>query len=1446
MKKNLSFVTLFLILLTVQVHAKNLPPGSGQTIPANILILLDRTFSMNWPAKAYSGVDRMKEPFSVVQDQTTGHYFVAETDNGGIALWDASTPTTNKLAAYKKLGSVTANSCDPRAGPFKSHHKDDVMGMEYYNGQLYTAHLPRDDINYRYMKQFNPRVAEYYDTSRPNNDRTCREIVTQQNFHSHYIAIDIQDGIYYGMGGGKGGSTTAFLWVKDLTKGNLNFKTSDYKCQTNYSTGNQYSIGGDLKTAARFVTAITADSNNEYLYVQNDDQQKIWSFKIDTNGCVSETKTAVFDNPCGTSYGLITDPADPTILYSSGKYSHKICKIKTSDGKFVKTLAENGIADAFEPSTATSVYFMEPHDLKFNNAGQLLVANLGRLEITILNKDLSFVRVFGLSGVSRLRGAVEAIKAVVSDSSLTEGALFGFGLWSKEETTEYSGWDPNAKGGFGQGKTCNSRNCLAVKIDSEGAKKIHQYLETPITLYRRTHATAFSRLAWQYFVNYNDHPVIKDKKVDCQVNYVIVIGDGGWNQSTHNPAKNHMSKLANDHNIKSIMVAYGDSVTGGALNKFDQMAAVGGSPYKKAIRALSAEDLKQELQNVITAIISENLSYTAPAITGSLEETGTLFQAQFDYYSSREWAGKLKRMKIKDKSQGGGVDDTAAWKAEDKLASPDNRKIWTALKGTSYKPGYNNFNEGLAPLINEKMFRLTGNNVKDYHNDSGDVSGIGRCGVNGKNKPGVEDGILDDVKGLINFIRGEDYFDYNGDCNLTEAREHYLADIYNSQIILVGPPNADTAFMNANQESFFRDKNNYQAWANSTNLANRKKVIYAGANNGILHAFDADDGTELWGFVSPLIAGKLPTVINPNLNKTTGGGTVPIFAMDGSPVVHDMYFKSPHDGAEAWHTILIAPYGRGGAGFSVLDVTDPYKPEHLYSILNDPNDGKVYHVDHEGESKTYDYKSSSYNLNNFEEVKKVSSNYENNSSVSQNCNALGTTSCYQGKIVTINNAVSTSGANIKIYVDGADVTNSSSVTSAGSSLKVTLPNSMTYSADPNSTVANSTVNITIINNMPAAGEKYDYRYLAETWSSPRVFRLPNTGAGDSNIDDDIYVAVMGGGYGVKVAGLGSNVFVINLTNGEVIKQINIEDLDGNNIVNSIPSTPLVLTPDLALKANYRGALVYVSDLEGKITKINLTNMEDDRDQSGSPKPIFLYDKTTLFSANSTAENNRYMYHSMEAVIGATTENLWLFAGTGDYLNLNDAGVNKPNSVDNLLIGIKDKNFPNFKPLQTGANLTIDDLTKCKNTTNETDDSNCPQYADNGWYIELDKNAPTSSRRKKVTAEPTIGNGVIYFPVYMPNTTDLCGLGDAFVCAADDECGYNMSDGLGTNPTIHQTEKCFYVGSGALSKIVIFRGDLYANIAGETKITGKSSKDLLVLDALAGGIKSLRINWRENF
>ena len=67
-----------------------------------------------------------------------------------------------------------------------------------------------------------------------------------------------------------------------------------------------------------------------------------------------------------------------------------------------------------------------------------------------------------------------------------------------------------------------------------------------------------------------------------------------------------------------------------------------------------------------------------------------------------------------------------------------------------------------------------------------------------------------------------------------------------------------------------------------------------------------------------------------------------------------------------------------------------------------------------------------------------------------------------------------------------------------------------------------------MNPIENAGTDYNYRYLAKTWSAPRIFRLPNKGAGDNAIHDDIYVAVMGGGYGGRDDNVGSGLFVINL------------------------------------------------------------------------------------------------------------------------------------------------------------------------------------------------------------------------------------------------------------------------------------------------------------------------------
>ena len=193
---------------------------------------------------------------------------------------------------------------------------------------------------------------------------------------------------------------------------------------------------------------------------------------------------------------------------------------------------------------------------------------------------------------------------------------------------------------------------------------------------------------------------------------------------------------------------------------------------------------------------------------------------------------------------------------------------------------------------------------------------------------------------------------------------------------------------------------------------------------------------------------------------------------------------------------------------------------------------------------------------------------------------------------------------------------------------------------------------------PLKGKFYDYSTLAETWSSPRIFRMPNEDAPDDNSADDIYVAVMGAGSNTANEFVGASVFVINLedvTNpGKVEKKIGIVDLDNNGVVSSTPATPTVVTADTGTTGiRFRGAIVYQPDFEGKITKINLTNMKCDNgfltgDCPAGSEEIKRFDSAILFNAETNNINKRFMFHALDATIGTTTTGLWLFNSTGDF------------------------------------------------------------------------------------------------------------------------------------------------------------------------------------------------------
>ena len=489
------------------------------------------------------------------------------------------------------------------------------------------------------------------------------------------------------------------------------------------------------------------------------------------------------------------------------------------------------------------------------------------------------------------------------------------------------------------------------------------------------------------------------------------------------------------------------------------------------------------------------------------------------------------------------------------------------------------------------------------------------------------------------------------------------------------------------------------------------------------------------------------------------------------------------------------------------------------------------------------------------ESQTVTDNYNNNNSIDDECKADTTTSCYESRTWTFPVAGLTK-TDFKVKINNNKIPNFTVQTGSSGLPEITFPQKLSHQANPDRPGSSDTLVIKLTRaatkrlstNLPA---EYNYKELGETWSAPRIFRLPNTGAGDSNIEDDIYVAVMGGGYGGRNDGVGSALFVINLedsvTPGKVEKVIEVVDDNSIDIINSIPGTPVVITADTTRGIKFKGALVYTNDFEGKITKYNLTNMEHD----GLRNPINLYDNTTLLSIDASKENGRYQYHAMDAGVGKDSQDLWLFSGTGDYERLTFRDNNK---LKNIMYGFRDVDFPLYVK-KNYATTTLFKLERCSDTTNDATKVDCPLTTnkvsriarakkDQGWYINL----PTS---QKITAEPTLSNGLVYYPIFEPSSSqNKCSLGLAMICAVDDECGTNVSKQLHNNKSlksqtidgqVYAGKTCKAVGLGVLSRLVVFANKLFANIAGKS-IQDKT--DLVVIDSGMGDVSSFRNSWRE--
>jgi len=121
---------------------------------------------------------------------------------------------------------------------------------------------------------------------------------------------------------------------------------------------------------------------------------------------------------------------------------------------------------------------------------------------------------------------------------------------------------------------------------------------------------------------------------------------------------------------------------------------------------------------------------------------------------------------------------------------------------------------------------------------------------------------------------------------------------------------------------------NYKAYK-SARAANStlKPVVYVGANDGMLHAFNAIDGRELWAFIpTPVIANLA------NLADKEYGANYHTNYVNGSPVVSDVCISGCTGAGAVWRTILVSGLNGGGRGYFAIDVTDPENPVLLWEF----------------------------------------------------------------------------------------------------------------------------------------------------------------------------------------------------------------------------------------------------------------------------------------------------------------------------------------------------------------------------------------------------------------------------------------------------------------------------------------------------------------------------------
>ncbi len=334
--------------------------------------------------------------------------------------------------------------------------------------------------------------------------------------------------------------------------------------------------------------------------------------------------------------------------------------------------------------------------------------------------------------------------------------------------------------------------------------------------------------------------------------------------------------------------------------------------------AFFAEDVSQlegaleEIRNYIMAIIAKSSSYVAPVVPISqMEQTSSesrLYLGMFKPTIRGFWNGNIKKYGIATENNGnikvGDIIDATPPPDGPKLVIGPQNKILDSSKSywSSVEDGSDVEKGGVGEkLLNRttprNIFTYLGTNVDltDPSNAFGKTNNLiipEMLGLSPEDQEGRER--------VFDFTHGLDAYDENKNGVFNEKRDGKLGgEIYQYSYIL---------------GSFIHSRPLVIYYKNLN-----QSVIFAGSNDGMLHAFDDETGEELWAFIPPIFLNRL---------KDFGHElSLQIFA-DGSPKA---YIEKDVNG-NIVKAILMFGLRRGGDRYYFLDVTNPNAPTFYWEI----------------------------------------------------------------------------------------------------------------------------------------------------------------------------------------------------------------------------------------------------------------------------------------------------------------------------------------------------------------------------------------------------------------------------------------------------------------------------------------------------------------------------------